>query len=143
MALAVVQHLASSTRAAQGMQFDSAGTHGSHTGEAGDARGKAALRRRGFEPSPARSRRIAPRDFEEFDFILAMDQRNLDHLRRACPEQYQHKLKLFLDFAEGVQESEVPDPYYGGPDGFERVLDLCEAGAHGLIAALSKLNYTR
>jgi protein-tyrosine phosphatase len=80
-----------------------------------------------------RSRRIAAPDFQHFDLILAMDTSNLSDLRRLCPSDHLHKLQLFLDFAEGLNEAEVPDPYYGNAEGFERVLNLCEAGARGLI----------
>ena len=82
-----------------------------------------------------RPRRIAGEDFDRFDLILAMDHSNLADLQRRCPPQYQHKLKLLLSYGDsGV--AEVPDPYYGGPQGFERVLDLVEDACAGLLAAL-------
>ena len=81
----------------------------------------------------SRSRRITPQDFRHFNLLLAMDANNLIELRRLCPPEHAGKLRLFLAFADGLKDSEVPDPYYGHAQGFERVLDLCEAGARGLI----------
>ena len=120
------------------LQFDSAGISGGHAGEKMDPRASAALLRRGRKPATTRSRRIDKRDFERFDLILAMDARNLTDLQRTCPPEQRHKLKLLMSFAENAEQSEIPDPYYGSVDGFERVLDLCEAGARGLIKTLAR-----
>lgn len=116
--------------------FDSAGTHAHHIGERPDPRATAALARRGYKIGTIRSRRITEHDFQRYDLILAMDRNNLASLQRRCPPAHLTKLRLFLEFAEGVTETEVPDPYYGGADGFDRVLDLCEAGARGLVKSL-------
>jgi protein-tyrosine phosphatase len=78
-------------------------------------------------------------DFQNFDLILAMDADNLQELKRLCPSELQYKLGLLLDFAEGLAEKEVPDPYYGNEQGFERVLDLCEAGCKGWVKHLTPL----
>ena len=78
-------------------------------------------------------------DFERFDYVLAMDEANLRQLERICPQQHAHKLKLFLEFGDGAPR-EVPDPYYGDPDGFERVLDLVERAAQGLLRHLDRNN---
>lgn len=118
-------------------EFDSAGTHGYHVGEPPDLRAIRAAAARGYDLSTLRARQVNPYDFVRFDRILAMDRDNLALLRRACPEQHLGKLGLLLDFASGNDEDEVPDPYYGGPEGFEHVLDLVETAAAGLI---SKLN---
>lgn len=118
-------------------EFDSAGTHGYHVGEPPDLRAIRAAAARGYDLSTLRARQVNPYDFVRFDRILAMDRDNLALLRRACPEQLLGKLGLLLDFASGNDEDEVPDPYYGGPEGFEHVLDLVETAAAGLI---SKLN---
>jgi protein-tyrosine phosphatase len=138
MAASCAADVAREMRLEKMLQFDSAGISGGHAGEKMDPRAKAALLRRGRKPANTRSRRIEGRDFERFDLILAMDSRNLTDLQRTCPPEHRHKLKLLLDFAERVGESEIPDPYYGNVDGFERVLDLCEAGARGLIQTLAR-----
>ena len=80
-----------------------------------------------------RSRRVIPQDFERFDLLLAMDEDNLAALQRQCPPEQLHKLRLLLSYAPELGEREVPDPYFGGLAGFERVLDLCEAGVRGLL----------
>lgn len=111
---------------------DSAGTHDYHVGEAPDRRATAHARRRGYDISGLRARRIAHRDFDDFDLVLAMDRGHLDILQRLSPPQHRHKLRLFLEFS-ALPDREVPDPYYGGPEGFEQVLDMVEAGARGLL----------
>jgi low molecular weight protein-tyrosine phosphatase len=111
---------------------DSAGTHDYHIGEPPDPRTQAAARQRGYELGELRARRVRREDFERFDYVLAMDETNLLQLERLCPREHAHKLKLFLEFGDRSTR-EVPDPYYGGPEGFERVLDLVEAAAQGLL----------
>ncbi len=118
-------------------EFDSAGTHGYHIGKPPDARSREAAARRGYDLSSLRARQVSEFDFVRFDRILAMDRENLDLLRRACPDEHRHKLGLFLEYAEGCEADEVPDPYYGGPAGFERVLDMVEHAAVGLLDRLS------
>ncbi len=123
------------------IEVDSAGTHGFHVGAAPDRRTQAAAARRGYDLSTLRARRVGADDFLQFDLILAMDRDNLAELRQVCPPGLQYKLALFLDYAgaSGAADGEVPDPYYGGPAGFERVLDLIEAAGRALIARLSPL----
>ena len=133
MAQTIVQKLAADARLSQPLEIDSAGTHARNLGERPDPRAAAALSRRGYQVGHGRSRRIAPQDFQHFDLILAMDTDNLNELKRLCPPEHVDKLRLFLAFADGLEDSEVPDPYYSNSQGFERVLDLCEAGARGLI----------
>ena len=120
----------------QAFVFHSAGIQAPVRGEAIDARAQVALRQRGYLPGKVRSRRVNVRDFERFDLIVAMDQTILAELRRLCPVEHAGKLHLFLDFAPSCQGQDVPDPYYGNPAGFERVLDLCELGAKGLLSEL-------
>ncbi|MGE5466843.1 MAG: low molecular weight protein-tyrosine-phosphatase [Ignavibacteria bacterium] len=120
---------------AEFFQIDSAGTHGYHVGEPPDERARQAAARRGYDLSGLRARRVGEFDFMRFDLILAMDSDNLSLLQRACPPEHRHKLRLFLEYAASFEEREVPDPYYGGDDGFERVLDLVEDAARGVIAA--------
>lgn len=117
--------------------FDSAGTHAQQVGGRPDTRAAAVLKRRGYPACDQRPRRVAAADFEQFDLILAMDDANLADLQRQCPPECMHKLHRFLDFAAGPGTREVPDPYYGNVQGFERVLDLCESGAAALIVTLS------
>jgi protein-tyrosine phosphatase len=113
---------------------DSAGTHAYHVGEQPDLRAAQAAARRGVDMSRQRARRVREADFDEFDLVLAMDRANFEDLGEVCPAGHEGKLRLFLEFAPDVAEQEVPDPYYGGPGGFERVLDLIEAAAAGLLA---------
>jgi len=117
---------------------DSAGTHAYHTGEPPDRRARAAAERRGISIEHLRARRIVESDFEFFDFILAMDQDNLVTLRDSAADEHHCKLHLFLDFAESGHHTEVPDPYYGGSAGFEKVLDLVEEASRGLLEAVRK-----
>ncbi len=115
------------------VEVDSAGTAGYHVGEPPDIRTREAARRRGYDLSPLRARVVEPRDFEDFDLILAMDLDNLKILHRRAPEHARGRVRLFLEFAPDATVTEVPDPYYGGPNGFEEVLDLVEAASHGLL----------
>lgn len=115
---------------------DSAGTHAYHVGKAPDERAIAAALKRGVDLRALRARVVSPADFEQFDYVLAMDRQNYHHLRTICPKGLEHKLKLFLEFAPQLGELEVPDPYYGAESGFEQVMDLVEAAAIGLIAEL-------
>lgn len=120
---------------AERLHIDSAGTHAYHTGEPPDRRARAAAERRGMSLEGIQARRVNAEDFELFDFIIAMDQDNLERLRLEAPEEHQAKLRLFLEFGESA-EREVPDPYYGGSAGFERVLDLVEEASRGLLGTL-------
>lgn len=115
---------------------DSAGTAGYHVGEPPDRRTREAAARRGYDISHLRARVVEPEDFERFDLILAMDRQNLSTLERRAPVHARQRVRLLLEYAPQVGVSEVPDPYYGGPNGFEHVLDLIEAGARGLCDAL-------
>src|SRR5487761_325036 len=118
------------------LEIDSAGTAGYHVGEQPDGRPRQAAARRGYDLSALRARVVEPRDFEYFDLILAMDRENLRALERRSPPHTRDRLRLFLDFAPQTGISEVPDPYYGGPNGFEDVLDLIEAASRGLVEHL-------
>lgn len=135
MAEAVARTVTKQAGLAKQFKFDSAGTHAHHVGEAPDIRAKQVAAKRGYDLSGQRARRVKDEDFARFDYILAMDRANLAALERVCPPEYRSKLKLFVEFAEDVAADEIPDPYYGGIEGFERVLDLCEAAAHGLLSS--------
>ena len=118
------------------LTIDSAGTAGYHVGEPPDRRTREAAARRGYDLSALRARVIEPGDFERFELILAMDRENLLTLERRAPVHARERLRLFLEYAPDSGVLEVPDPYYGGPNGFEHVLDLVEAAARGLCASL-------
>ncbi len=113
-----------------GLQFDSAGTAGYHIGNPPDPRSCAAAARRGYDISALRARQLQREDFERFDLLLAMDQDNLEAMRHAAPASARDRVRLFLS-------CDVPDPYYGGPEGFEKVLDLAEAGSRALFVAVA------
>ena len=115
---------------------DSAGTGSWHVGEPPDARAREAALRRGIDISDQRARQVRAEDFDRFDLILAMDQSHFQQLQRLCPDSQRHRLRLFLDFAPAFGIRDVPDPYYGGPDGFEIVLDMIEAANAGLLAEI-------
>lgn len=116
-----------------GIEVDSAGTAGYHVGEPPDQRTRQAAMRRGYDMSALRARVVEPQDFGRFDLILAMDRENLDVLNRRAPPAARERIRLFLEFAPEADTAEVPDPYYGGPNGFEEVLDLVEAASRGLM----------
>lgn len=113
------------------IHIDSAGTSNWHVGESPDSRATEAARERGIDLSSLRGRQATARDFSEFDYVIAMDDDNYASLSHLASPDQQHKLHLFLDFASGVAEREVPDPYYGG--GFPHVFDLIENASEGLL----------
>ena len=119
------------------LDIDSAGTADYHVGEPPDRRTVAAARRRGYDLAGLRARHVQSEDFSRFNFVLAMDRANLAELERLQPQGASTRLALFLEFADEASELEVPDPYYGGVEDFERVLDLCEVAARGLLARLA------
>lgn len=130
----IAQSLASQAGLADSLLVDSAGTHAVRGGAPIDPRARALLTQRGYQVGKRRARQVADKDFERFDMILAMDQSNMSDLRGLCPTEHTHKLRLFLEFAPDIELRDVPDPYYGNLQGFERVVELCEAGARGLVA---------
>lgn len=134
----VTRALAEKKGVAAFFEFDSAGTHGYHIGNPPDARARQAAAKRGYDLSPLKARQVNTFDFDRFDRILAMDRDNLELLLQACPEEHHGKLGLFLEYASRSTKDEVPDPYYGGPDGFERVLDMIEDAADGLLNQFAK-----
>lgn len=134
----IVRTLARQAGVSRFLEVDSAGTHAYHEGEAPDQRVRRAAARRDYDLGGLRARRLEAEDFQRFDRILAMDKQNLAFMRRLCPIEHQHKLGLFLDFADDPSQDEIPDPYYGGDEGFEVVLDLCEQAAKGLLETLSR-----
>ena len=134
----VFRHHVSEAGLADKFEIDSAGTHAYHVGEPPDHRATAAAERRGISLANIFARRVSDEDFERFDFIIAMDEDNQQRLLDQAPEAHRSKVSLFLSFADGDDEHEVPDPYYGGTAGFERVLDLIEAASRGLLDTLQR-----
>jgi protein-tyrosine phosphatase len=132
----VFTRLVNEANLADKIGIDSAGTHAYHTGEPPDPRAQKSALSRGIEISHLRARRASAEDFERYDYVLAMDYNNLEILEDLCAEEHRDKLKLFLEYARHSDVKEVPDPYYGGPLGFERVLDLIEDAAEGLLHSI-------
>jgi protein-tyrosine phosphatase len=132
---AVFRTLVAKAGLGRSIAIDSAGTHDYQVGEPPDSRAIAHARRRGYELASRFARQIEPHDFVHFEWILAMDRLNLEELEVLCPRSYRGHLGLFLDFAP-AGGLEVPDPYNGKPEDFERVLDLAERGAAGLLDAV-------
>lgn len=132
----VFERLVEEHRLADVIEIDSAGTHAYHVGEPPDQRASAAALQRGVDLSSQQARRVSPEDFERFDYVLAMDRDNYDILAASCPDEHESRLRLFLEFAPDLLTREVPDPYYGGSSGFERVLDLIEEASEGLLASI-------
>ena len=120
------------------LEVDSAGTHDYHVGEPPDPRTQRAARARGYDLKGLRARQICRDDFFRFDWILAMDRGHLAILERLCPPGAKAQLALFLARSRTAPNGEVPDPYYGGPEGFDQVLDLIEEGAEGWLAWLAE-----
>ena len=112
------------------LRIESAGLGDWHIGHPPDERAQHHARSRGYDLSAQRARQVRARDFDDFDLILAMDSGHLRDLQRMAPSRHRAKIRLF------VADRDVPDPYYGGPAGFERVLDLVEAQCASLIAEL-------
>ena len=120
------------------IKVDSAGTHGYHVGEPPDPRSREAAMKRGIDLSGLRARKVVPVEFEGFDLLLAMDHDNLALLKRGARPEHHAKLGLFMSYASRFDTDEVPDPYYGGEQGFELVLDMAEDAARGLIESLQR-----
>ena len=133
----VFRHHVEAAGLSDNIEIDSAGTHAYHVGEPPDRRAHAAAERRGMSLDGIQARRVTAADFERFDYIIAMDEDNLYRLRKEAPDNHKAELRLFLEFSAGV-ETEVPDPYYGGTAGFERVLDLVDDASRGLLEALKR-----
>jgi len=129
----VLRHLARQAGLQDQLHIDSAGTLDDHVGSPPDERSRRHAHKRGYDLSALRARQVHRLDFERFDLILAMDWQNLEALRALCPQEHQHKLRRLMEFAPGGWGEVVSDPYYGGQEGFEAVLDLVEQSCHGLL----------
>ncbi len=133
MAEGVFRQLVRDAGLEAGIETDSAGTHAYHLGAPPDPRAIEAAAARGVDIEDLRARKALAEDFERFDYVIAMDEANRRKLASLGAAVSQWKLRLFLEFAHGLMETEVPDPYYGGSHGFERVMDMVEIAADGLL----------
>lgn len=130
----VLEHLLQQSGWQHHMAVDSAGTHSYHIGHAPDARSQQHALARGYDLSAQRARQLQAQDFADFDWILVMDAGNERLALERCPPQHRHKVRRLAAFCQKQTAHEVPDPYYGGADGFETVLDLCEDACAGFLA---------
>lgn len=123
------------------IEIDSAGTGAWHVNESPDARSQEAALARGIDLGRIRARQVTIGDFDNFDYVVAMDRGNFQRLAGLCPSGFDKRLVLFLEFATEIGETDVPDPYYGGERGFELVLDMIEAASQGLLADIRENHF--
>jgi len=119
------------------VQIDSAGTHSYHIGSPPDVRAQEASKKRGVDISGQRSRLVSDQDFAEYDYILVMDGANHNNLIRRASAQHHHKIRRLLSFSRKYPNLDVPDPYYGGPQGFEENLDMIQDAVQHLVREIS------
>jgi protein-tyrosine phosphatase len=137
---AVLRHLVERAGLSMQIEVDSAGISDFHSGDAPDKRAQQAAARRGYALSNLRARQVRPADFIEFDYILAMDSGHLKQLRALYPVEADAHIGLFLEYSAKFSAKDMPDPYYGGPQGFELVLDQSEDAARGFLEHLLMKN---
>ena len=125
------------------VEVDSCGTGAWHVGSAPDPRAVAEAATRGYDLRHLRARQVQATDFGHYHYVLAMDNDNLRELQAMCPAQYASRVGLLLDHAKGLGIKEVPDPYYGGDDGFSQVLDMVEAACEGLLEVIQSRAQSR
>jgi protein-tyrosine phosphatase len=140
---AVFRHYVENAGLSERISIDSAGTHDYHIGDPPDNRAQRTAQQRGYDMSKLRGRQVEEGDFRRFDYVLAMDETNLSILQRITPPDSETRARLFLEYARHHAEREVPDPYYGGEDGFERVLDMVEDAAAGLLLHIQKQHFQK
>ena len=122
------------------IKVDSAGLGSWHVGDPPDPRSTETAIKRGIDIRHQKARAIRPHDFEEFDLLLAMDKTHYSAMKRSCPPELQSRIHMFMNYARNTEISEVPDPYYGSSNGFDRVFDLIEAASEGLLEEI-ETNY--
>ncbi len=132
----VMRHMVEQMGLAKQIEVDSAGVSDYHEGDAPDRRAQVAAMRRGYDLSRLRARQVLQSDFLSFDYVLAMDKKNMADLRTLYPANGGAELRLFLDYSKRFPGHDVPDPYFGGPQGFEYVLDQVEDASQGLLQHL-------
>ncbi|NOL51692.1 low molecular weight protein-tyrosine-phosphatase [Pelistega suis] len=137
-AVGVLRHLVYQAGLQESIKIDCAATHDYHVGEAPDGRAQFVSRKHGYDISDIRARQITPADIKEYDLILAMDWESLSYLQQMGVRQDHHKMMLLMRYANDYEEATVPDPYYGGVDGFFKMLDYLEDACQGLFEVLSK-----
>lgn len=131
-AAGVLAHILGEAGLGNEVHVESAGTHDYHVGRAPDERTQKHALQRGYDLSALRARQVRAEDFFDYDLIIAMDRGHLELLRRMCPPELHGKVRML------VKGHDVPDPYYGGPEGFEQVLDMVEAASLALAAELQE-----
>ena len=129
----VFRNLVKSSNLSQKIIVDSAGTSDWHIGKAPDPRAQLMAKQRNIDLQFLRARQIAIDDFSNYDYVIAMDNSNKENLLQICPDNQKHRVHLFLDFTDKFTEIEVPDPYYGGDEGFEHVFDMIMEASRGLL----------
>ncbi|MDQ7091838.1 MAG: low molecular weight protein-tyrosine-phosphatase [Methylococcales bacterium] len=132
----VFSHLIEQQQLSAHFQVNSAGTHAYHIGEQPDLRSQKTAKERGLDLSQQLARKVIYGDFEDYDYLLAMDKSNYTTLMNACPEKFKSKIHYFLDYAPELRCRDVPDPYYGGENGFDNVFDMIEAASKGFLHSL-------
>ncbi len=115
------------------IRVDSAGTHASQPGRSADPRAQKICKLQGIDLRKCRARQVAEQDFQQFDHILAMDQRNCGWLLERCPEQYRDRISLLGGWIAEEASAEIPDPYYGNISGFEQVFELLQKAVRGFM----------
>lgn len=134
----VFRHVVKERNMQDFITIDSAGTHAYHVGEPPDRRAQATAKSRGIDLSAQRARKVEASDFDRFDYIIAMDRSNYEDLKRIKGENPKAQLHLFMDFASDWDNREVPDPYYGGSNGFVEVFDMVQSASEGLLEHIVK-----
>ena len=134
----VFRHVVNERNLQDVIKIDSAGTHAYHIGESPDSRSQATAKSRGVDLSIQRARKVEANDFELFDYVIAMDCSNYENLKALAAPEQQERMHLFMDFTLAWDNTEVPDPYYGGGDGFTNVFDMVQSASEGLLEIIVK-----
>ena len=134
----VFRHVVKERNLQDVIKIDSAGTHAYHIGESPDSRSQATAKSRGVDLSAQRARKAESTDFVRFDYVIAMDRSNYENLKVLASPVQQERLHLFMDFTTAWDNAEVPDPYYGGGDGFTNVFDMVKSASEGLLDTIVK-----
>ena len=134
----VFQHLVQQEKLGKRIEIESAGTHAYHVGSEPDRRALETAAAKGIDLGYITARQVCAADYDYYDYILAMDNDNYAMLKQACPEPFQHKIRLFLDFSDDQSLTEVPDPYYGGIKGFSNVFAMIDRASKGLLDEIKR-----
>jgi protein-tyrosine phosphatase len=140
MAEGMFRHAVKAAGLEKSVHIDSAGTHSYHEGSPPDNRAQEASKKRGVDISYQRGRQVRDQDFGDYDYILVMDSANYKHLHKRAPKQHQHKIKRLLSYSRKYPNLDVPDPYYGGTQGFEENLDMIEDAVQNLVREIGSDN---